>query len=97
MQKVRDALPESQLVITEAGWATIATEFGERASEEKQLQYYKSLERWAREVNIITFFFEAFDENWKGDPNSPYGAEKNWGLYDVERRPKVAARKLFKK
>jgi len=89
VQKVRDSLPDSRIVISEAGWATTASEFGERASEEKQKQYYDWLMDWSKQMNITTFFFEAFDEPWKGDPNDPYGAEKHWGLYFVDRTPKL--------
>jgi exo-beta-1,3-glucanase (GH17 family) len=89
IQTVRDALPDSRIVIAEAGWATIATEFGERASEEKQMRYYEELFDWASEMNITTFWFEAFDEDWKGDPNDPMGAEKHWGLFTVDREPKL--------
>jgi len=88
VQKVRNALPESKLVITEAGWATVSSEFGERASEEKQKQYYKDLMAWSAEMNITTFFFEAFDEDWKGETANPLGAEKHWGLFTVDRKPK---------
>jgi len=35
LQAVRNALPDARMVITEAGWATVAREFGTRASEEK--------------------------------------------------------------
>ena len=94
LQRVRGALPEAQLVITEAGWATTASEFGRRASEENQLRYYRELCAWAGKVNITTFFFEAFDESWKGDPANPLGAEKHWGLYFEDRRPKLAIRSL---
>ncbi|MGJ8724885.1 MAG: glycosyl hydrolase family 17 protein [Roseibacillus sp.] len=97
MEKVRAALPDSELVITEAGWATIATEFGERASEKKQTLYYGNLERWAKEMNITTFFFEAFDESWKGDPGSPWGAEKHWGIFFADRTPKEVMKKHLKK
>ena len=89
LQLVRDALPDSPMVIAEAGWATIASEFGERASEEKQMRYYKELFDWATEMNITTFWFEAFDEDWKGDPNDPLGAEKHWGLFTVDREAKL--------
>jgi exo-beta-1,3-glucanase (GH17 family) len=75
MKAVRKALPDSRLVITEAGWATTASEFGARASEAKQQRYYRELYAWAADMNITTFFFEAFDESWKGDPNNPLGAE----------------------
>lgn len=89
LKQVRAALPQSQLVITEAGWATTASEFGPRASEEKQKHYYEELSKWTAEQKITTFFFEAFDEEWKGDPGNPHGAEKHWGLFTVERKPKL--------
>ncbi|MEQ8769082.1 MAG: glycosyl hydrolase family 17 protein [Phycisphaerales bacterium] len=92
MRRVREALPDATLVITEAGWATTASEFGERASEAHQQRYYRELDAWARDMNITTFFFEAFDESWKGDPNNPMGAEKHWGLFFEDRTPKRAVR-----
>lgn len=88
VEKVREALPNSKIVISEAGWASVASEFGERASEEKQLRYYNELMNWSKEMNITTFFFEAFDEDWKGNPDNPLGAEKHWGLFNIDRSPK---------
>lgn len=88
VKEVMTALPEAQIVIAEAGWATIASEFGERASQEKQMQYVSELMEWSKENNITTFIFEAFDEDWKGDPENPLGAEKHWGLFTVDRQPK---------
>ena len=88
IQKVRNALPESKIVISEAGWASVASEFGERASEEKQQLYYNQLMEWSARMNYTTFFFEAFDEDWKGDPGNSLGAEKHWGLFTVDRKPK---------
>jgi exo-beta-1,3-glucanase (GH17 family) len=90
LQAVRNALPDSRIVITEAGWATVGSEFGARASEEKQKRYFQELFDWSCKMNITTFFFEAFDEDWKGDENDPRGAEKHWGLYTVDRKPKLA-------
>jgi exo-beta-1,3-glucanase (GH17 family) len=89
LEAVRKALPASRLVITEAGWATVASEFGPRASEAKQKRYYQELHQWAKTNNVTTFFFEAFDEDWKGNPKDPHGAEKHWGIYDIRRRPKL--------
>ena len=94
VQLVRDALPNCTIVISEAGWATVASEFSRQANEENQLIYYRELMRWARDVNITTFFFEAFDEDWKGDPHDSLGAEKHWGLYNVDRTPKLLASEL---
>ncbi|WP_372754507.1 glycosyl hydrolase family 17 protein [Labilibaculum sp.] len=88
VQKVRNALPDSKIVISEAGWATVASEFGDRASEEKQAQYYNDMMKWSADMNITTFFFEAFDEDWKGETANPLGAEKHWGLFMVDRKPK---------
>lgn len=93
VQKVRDSLPESRIVISEAGWATTASEFGERAGEVKQKRYYDWLMEWSKQMNITTFFFEAFDEPWKGDPGNPSGAEKHWGLYFENRTPKLVLQK----
>ena len=95
IQEVRDSLPEARIVITEAGWATTASEFGERASEEKQERYYNEIMNWADEMNYTLFFFEAFDEPWKGDPSNPIGAEKHWGLFKVDRTPKKVMQKLY--
>lgn len=88
VQRVKDSIPNSKIVITEAGWASVASEFGDRASEEKQLAYYRDLMQWSEEMNITTFFFEAFDEDWKGNPDNMMGAEKHWGLFTVDRKPK---------
>lgn len=88
VEKVKKALPNSTIVITEAGWASVASEFNERATEEKQLQYYDEFMTWSADNNITTFFFEAFDEPWKGNPDNPMGAEKHWGIYNVDRTPK---------
>jgi len=89
---VRAALPGKQLAILEAGWATIASEFGERANETKQTRHYRELKEWATASNTTVFFFEAFDEPWKGNPNDPLGAEKHWGLFNVDRTPKQVMR-----
>lgn len=88
IKKVRASLPNVSIAITEAGWPSVSSEFGERASEEKQAKYYQQLSEFIDKHNITTFFFEAFDEDWKGDPNNPLGAEKHWGLFNIDRTPK---------
>jgi exo-beta-1,3-glucanase (GH17 family) len=92
VEGVRVALPGKPIAVLEAGWATIAEEFGDRASEANQARYYLELQEWARATNTTVFFFEAFDEPWKGDPNAPLGAEKHWGLFNVDRTPKLLLR-----
>ena len=88
MRGVRAALPDKPIAILEAGWATTAEEFGDQANEANQARYYGEILEWATATNMTVFFFEAFDEPWKGDPNRPNGAEKHWGLFFVDRTPK---------
>ena len=94
IEGVREALPDKPIVILEAGWATVASEFGDRASEDNQTRYYKELQQWASDTNTTVFFFEAFDEPWKGDSDNPLGAEKHWGLFNVDRTPKQVLKKF---
>jgi exo-beta-1,3-glucanase (GH17 family) len=93
IEDVHEALPGKQIVIFEAGWATVASEFGERASEANQTRYYNEVLDWATGSNITVFFFEAFDEPWKGNPDNPLGAEKHWGLFNVDRTAKAVLRR----
>lgn len=94
--EIRDHHPKKKIVIGEAGWATQVHNEGEQAklikgeaSEAAQRQYYREFKTWAAENEICTFFFEAFDEPWKGGPH-PNEVEKHWGLYNVDRTPKAA-------
>jgi len=88
MQGVHEAHPGKPVAILEAGWATVAIEFGDRANEADQARYYRELQSWATKTNTTVFFFEAFDEPWKGNPDVPLGAEKHWGIFNVDRTPK---------
>jgi exo-beta-1,3-glucanase (GH17 family) len=89
IERVHKALPDKPIAILEAGWATTAEEFGGQASEENQARYYREILAWAQEVNMTVFFFEAFDEPWKGNPDNADGAEKHWGIFYVDRTPKL--------
>ena len=89
---VRRAIPDKPLAVLEAGWASVASEFGDRASEAAQARYFAELSGWATETGTTVFFFEAFDEPWKGNPDNPLGAEKHWGLFNVDRTPKQVMR-----
>jgi exo-beta-1,3-glucanase (GH17 family) len=92
IEAVRAALPRRPIAVLEAGWPTIASEFGGRASEASQARHYAELREWAASTNTTVFWFAAFDEPWKGNPDDPLGAEKHWGLFNVDRSPKEAMR-----
>lgn len=86
--------PGIPVVITEAGWATNSNGRGinpENVNEEYQKIYYDMLMDWTQVENIVTFFFEAFDESWKGS-QEPLEPEKHWGLFYIDRTPKLAVR-----
>ncbi|MDH3532170.1 MAG: glycosyl hydrolase family 17 protein [Gammaproteobacteria bacterium] len=94
---VVDHYPGKPVVITEAGWTTAANGRGiepQNASEELQASYYAQLIEWTTEEKILTFVFEAFDETWKGSPD-PLEPEKHWGLFDIDRKPKLVMRELY--
>lgn len=89
IREVQDSLPEAKILITEAGWPSIASEFSEIASEENQQRYLEEMLAWSEENKITMFIFEAFDEDWKGNPENPLGAEKHWGIFNIDRSPKL--------
>lgn len=95
VEAVREAYPDLRIAVLEAGWPDIAQEFGERASAEKQTRYYNEIRDWAADEQITVFFFEAFDEPWKGNVDAPLGAEKHWGLFYVDRTPKPVMEKAI--
>lgn len=94
---VVDHYPGKPVVITEAGWPTAANGRGidpHNASHELQASYYEQLMEWTTREEILAFVFEAFDEPWKGSPD-PLEPEKHWGLFTVERTPKLVMQEQF--
>jgi exo-beta-1,3-glucanase (GH17 family) len=93
---VVEANPDIPVVITEAGWATNSNGRGIEAhnvSEEMQKMYFEDLMEWTDEEEIITYVFEAFDEDWKGS-HHPLEPEKHWGLFKIDRTPKLVMEEL---
>lgn len=97
VEAVRRAIPPGKVIaIGECGWPSLVTvgaaeHLPGAGSEENQARYYGELGQWLRENNMTAFFFEAFDEPWKGG-NDPHETEKHWGLYREDRTPKLALR-----
>ena len=94
---VANHYPDVPVVITEAGWTTNSNGRGIEpwnASEEFQAHYYSQLIDWANEEQVLTFVFEAFDEPWKGSPD-PMEPEKHWGIFTVERKPKLVMQEIY--
>lgn len=91
LNDVKAALPDKPILVLEAGWPTTSVEFGALASVENQRRYFKEFGDWAKTNHVTVFWFEAFDEPWKGDPSKPLEAEKHWGFFYVDRTPKSVA------
>lgn len=88
--------PTQTIVLGETGWATRRGKTGDQAKlmkgrvgEAEQSAFYGAFEEWARRERVPSYFFEAFDENWKGG-GDPDEVEKHWGLYRADRTPKPA-------
>ena len=97
LHSVAHLYPDKPIVITEAGWCTNSNGRGmhaEHAVQELQAIYYQDLMDWTREAGLLCFVFEAFDEPWKGS-SDPLEPEKHWGLFTVDRRPKLVMQTLY--
>ena len=90
-ESVAKQFPGVPVVITEAGWATNSNGLGihtENVNEENQKVYFEGLMDWSAKNSVLTFFFEAFDEQWKGS-SDPLEPEKHWGVFKTDRTPKL--------
>lgn len=90
---VSEKYPNKTVIITEAGWTTKSNGRGiepSNVNEEIQREYLSQLEQWSKDSGTITFLFEAFDEDWKGDADE-FEPEKHWGIYKIDRSPKLYA------
>lgn len=96
--------PNKQIVLGESGWATssVSDNGDERLiigepSEKAQASFFKDYRNWLEANKITSFYFEAFDEKWKGGEDKPDGiAEKNWGVFRSDRTAKKAVKQYAK-
>lgn len=95
-REIEAAHPDRDVILGETGWATAKHDEGEQArlirgrtGEAEQKVFYREIRAWAAKERIPFFYFEAFDENWKGGDH-PDEVEKHWGLYRADRTPKKA-------
>lgn len=78
--------------IGETGWATISNELygneGSKATDEyKSAKFYELMRSYSNATSITCFYFEAFDETWKGSPH-PNESEKHFGLINMQSQAK---------
>ncbi|MAJ43771.1 MAG: glycosyl hydrolase family 17 [Candidatus Marinimicrobia bacterium] len=97
--EIEELHPDKQIIIGETGWATMVHDIGEQAKlikgitgEKEQAFFYKNIHSWSKKHKITTFFFEVFDEKWKGGDH-PNEVEKHWGVFNSDRTPKLILKK----
>ncbi|MBI2517853.1 MAG: hypothetical protein HYV95_13195 [Opitutae bacterium] len=91
------------IVLSETGWATQHDASRKESWQEGGLMkgevtvaaqeaYLRQHYRWVAERKVPTLLFEAFDEPWKGGGAkvSELAAEKHWGVFDENRKPKAS-------
>jgi exo-beta-1,3-glucanase (GH17 family) len=92
-ESVRKAHPGKTIVFGEVGWASYTNSeqnAPQAGDEKKQKRYYEEVTAWAKANQVTTFWFEAFDEPWKGS-----GTEGHWGLFSEGRKAKLAMLGLY--
>ena len=85
--KTKEKYPNIPVIITELGWPTSSDFDLSYTNVENHRAYIEGIDKWAREHDVLVYYFEAFDEPWKGG-NNPVEPEKHWGLYYVDRTKK---------
>jgi exo-beta-1,3-glucanase (GH17 family) len=89
-------LHELPIAITETGWKardTEASKQAQRAHPVNQKMFYQRLETLRSEGRVGAgpaniFYFEAFDEPWKG-------GDDGWGLFNVDRKARYVIQRLY--
>ncbi|WP_239671042.1 hypothetical protein [Vibrio variabilis] len=94
-QFVNSVDPTKPIHIGETGWSTNSNDgYGEggtqAADEYKQKMFHDDMRDFANNEGVSLFFFQAFDEPWKGGDN-PGHSEKNFGLIDIDCNVKYVA------
>jgi len=96
---IQKRYPDHLIVYSETGWPTSriydTTSYEGKligkAGEDEQKIFFDQYDAWVNGNRILSLYFEAFDENWKGgfDGEHPMDkAEKHWGVYRADRTPK---------
>ena len=100
---IQNRFPGHLIVYAETGWPTSriyndgSYEGGliGVADEDRQKLFFQQYDQWVNKNRIVSLYFEAFDEQWKGgfDGKNPMAkAEKHWGVYRSDRSLKKLLR-----
>ncbi|MDF2155188.1 hypothetical protein [Vibrio sp. CAU 1672] len=95
-QFVHSVDPSKPIHIGETGWATFSNEaYGaggtQAADEYKQKLFHDDMRDFSDNSGVSLFFFQAFDEPWKGDAANDGHSEQHFGLIDIDCHVKYVA------
>ncbi|MGD0965710.1 MAG: glycosyl hydrolase family 17 protein [Candidatus Acidiferrales bacterium] len=80
---LRRTYPDKEVIVSETGWPSAGNTVGNGiSSPENAASYFLNFESWARSGQRKSFYFEAFDEDWKATPNAPQQAR--FGVFDQD-------------
>jgi GPH family glycoside/pentoside/hexuronide:cation symporter len=80
-QLVRNASQGKKVIISETGWPVGGESLNQaEPSSENSMQYFISIQDWARTHSVDLFYFSSFDETWKEDEEGKVGGQ--WGIWD---------------
>ncbi len=96
IDKLRQAYPNKNIIVTEVGWPSNgaerrspATGLIKRATPAEQARNIRDMVAWLKSQNIDYFVVEAIDQPWKSyDLEGKAGGY--WGLWNADRQPKFA-------
>jgi exo-beta-1,3-glucanase (GH17 family) len=70
-----------EVIVSETGWPSCGDTVANAVpSNENAALFFREVVSWAEANNVMTFYFEAFDEPWKEIYEGPQGA--CWGIWD---------------
>ena len=95
--ETKDTFPNKPIIITEFGWATKANHqmILDEANETNQAIYLNAIYAYLKEMDMLAYLFEAYDETWKGSDNKDE-QEKHWGIFNEDRTPKLWQKEKLK-
>ncbi|MBS0223019.1 MAG: glycosyltransferase [Proteobacteria bacterium] len=96
IDKLRQAYPNKNIIVTEVGWPSNgserrspATGLIKRATPAEQAKNVRDMVAWLKSQNIDYFVVEAIDQPWKSyDLEGKAGGY--WGMWNADRQPKFS-------
>ena len=89
-RNVRNAQGNKRIVIAETGWLPTSSQwYGSGVpNNENARRYWIDVHEWATSANVEVFWFNSFDEEWKG--NEGRIDARHWGVFYADGRLKEA-------